>query len=47
MEVPVPEPKDYGFGLAPCSEVFRAAWDVLEWQIWGPWESDGSGEESK
>ena len=40
MEVPVPEPKDYGFGLAPTTEVFDAAYDVLEWEIWGPFEEN-------
>lgn len=44
---PVDDRKDYGFGLAPCQGDFDAAWDVLEWKIWGPWESDGSGRSSE
>jgi hypothetical protein len=32
------EVKDYGFGFAPTGADFEAAWDLLEWQIWGPWE---------
>ena len=30
------EPKDHGFGEAPTEEVFQAAYDVLEWKLWGP-----------
>lgn len=45
MEVPMPNPQvDHGFGLAATEGDFEAAWDVLEWKLWGPWESDGSGE---
>ena len=43
---PKEKPMDHGFGLAPCPEVFRAAYDAFEWLIWGPWESDGSGEKA-
>lgn len=31
--------KDHGFGFPPGPADFEAAWDVLEWQIWGPYET--------
>jgi hypothetical protein len=34
------DPIDVGFGLAPTDQVFDAAWDVLEWKLWGPWDRE-------